>query len=294
MFNKRKKARSFHASSRPIKINSYKKRKRLTRNKSSISPRISRPKRPSKGKKIFSKLFLFAAIIFVVYISVFSSYFNVQKIQNTNKELLNTVLADEINATVEEYKDKNLILISTQKVAEKIIASFPELEEVKVYKDYPNTIGVEFKEFSAAANLINETGEIKKSYILNSIGYAIIENDENPNLPYIKIKSDEPINTDKAAIDKAKLSYILETKAYFEEKFGMRIKEVIYKPIPREIHLLTERDFFVWIDIQVDYEIQLKKLKKALVKLDIANENLQYIDLRIAGLNGDKIIYKRR
>ena len=33
---------------------------------------------------------------------------------------------------------------------------------------------------------------------------------------------------------------------------------------------------------------------KALVKLDIYNEDLQYIDLRIAGGNGDKIIYKRR
>ena len=38
----------------------------------------------------------------------------------------------------------------------------------------------------------------------------------------------------------------------------------------------------------------LKKLKKALVKLDIYTEDLQYIDLRIAGGNGDKIIYKRR
>jgi len=41
-------------------------------------------------------------------------------------------------------------------------------------------------------------------------------------------------------------------------------------------------------------EDQLKKLKKILVKLDIYKENLLYIDLRIAGANGDKIIYKRK
>jgi len=46
--------------------------------------------------------------------------------------------------------------------------------------------------------------------------------------------------------------------------------------------------------MQQPSENQLKKLKKSLVKLDIFNEPLEYIDLRIAGGNGDKIIYKRR
>ena len=38
---------------------------------------------------------------------------------------------------------------------------------------------------------------------------------------------------------------------------------------------------------------KFKKLKKSLVKLDIYTATLEYIDLRIAGTNGDKIIYKR-
>ena len=83
-------------------------------------------------------------------------------------------------------------------------------------------------------------------------------------------------------------------KKILEDKFGMRVVEVIYKKVPREIHLLTERDFYIWIDMQNPADEQLKKLKKALVKLDIYTENLEYIDLRIAGGNGDKIIYKRR
>jgi hypothetical protein len=50
----------------------------------------------------------------------------------------------------------------------------------------------------------------------------------------------------------------------------------------------------VWLDMQKPIEEQLKKLKKALVKLDIYTESLEYIDLRISGTNGDKIIYKRK
>ena len=143
------------------------------------------------------------------------------------------------------------------------------------------------------ANIINESNVIKKSYIINSIGYAIKENLEDPNLPYIKIKTDEPVNPKEAVIEKTKLSYLIEAKTYFEDKFGMRIISMEYKPVAREIHLLTERNFNVWLDIQKPYEEQFKKLKKAIVKLDIFKENLEYIDLRIAGESGDKIIYKR-
>ena len=42
-----------------------------------------------------------------------------------------------------------------------------------------------------------------------------------------------------------------------------KVKEVEYKKIPREIHLLTERDFYIWLDTEREAEEQLKKLKKA-------------------------------
>lgn len=175
----------------------------------------------------------------------------------------------------------------------KIKNLFPELESIKVNKDYPSTLTIGFLEYPLVANIINESTTIRKNYIINSIGFAIKEDLESPELPYIKIESDEPINTEVAVIEKLKLDYILESKTYFEDKFGMKIIRIEYKPTAREIHLLTERNFFIWLDIQISYEEQFKKLKKTLVKLDIYTEDLEYIDLRIAGSNGDKIIYKR-
>lgn len=218
----------------------------------------------------------------------------VKKVVILNKSFETEKLSNSITSSLQSSLGKNLIFTDIEKLAGKLLDKFPELESVKIDKNYPATITIEFSEYPLVANITNESNNLKKSYVLNSIGYAIKENVENQSLPYIHIKSDDPINPEKAVIGKTRLAYILATISYFEEKFNMKVKKVFYKPVPREIHLLTERDFYIWLDIQRPAEEQLKKLKKALVKLDIYNESFAYIDLRIAGKNGEKIIYKRR
>lgn len=254
-----------------------------------------------KGKPFFSKIKKFTiiigsliGIILFSHMIFFSSYFLVTDIKINNKEFQNENLTSSIKKNTKNALGKNLIFIDLEEINSKLLDKFPELEGIEISKNYPDMIEITFQEFPLSANLIAESKSIKKSYIINSIGYAVKENLENTALPYIKIKSDEPINTKIPVIEAAKLKYILDTITYFEDKFGMRIVEVEYKKIPREIHLLTEKSFYIWLDIQYSAEEQLKKLKKALVKLDIFTESLSYIDLRIAGASGDKIIYKRK
>lgn len=255
-------------------------------------------RRPSPSltrfKKIAFLLMLAGGLGFFIYTMIFSNFFNIKNIVIGNKSFENESISNQIKDTLKSSMGKNIFLLKVEGLESKLLNIFPELERITIDKDYPGTLSIEFSERPLIANVINESNVIKKSYILNSVGFAIKEDMEDPNLPYIKIKTDEPINPKKAVIEKAKLNYILEAKTYFEDKFGMRIREIQYKPVPRELHLLTERDFYIWLDIQKSYEDQFKKLKKAIVKLDIYKENLEYIDLRIAGNSGDKIIYKRR
>ncbi len=234
------------------------------------------------------------AIILVIYLIFFSQYFLIERISISDENIDNQGLGEEVKAKIADQIGQNLLFINPTDLDLKIKEAFPELEQVTTSKNYPNEIVIEFSEYPLVANVISESKNIKKSYIINSIGYAIKENLENTSLPYIRIKSEEPVNTENPVIEGTKLQYILETVSYFEDKFGMRVVEVDYRKIPREIHLLTEKDFYIWIDIQRPYEEQLKKLKKAIVKLDIYNDPLAYIDLRIAGGSGDKIIYKRK
>lgn len=88
------------------------------------------------------------------------------------------------------------------------------------------------------------------------------------------------------------LTVLLDTAKSFEGKFNMQVIEIQYLKRAREIHLYTERSFYVWIDMTQDIATQLTKLKKALTELNIYEAPLEYIDLRISGQNGEKVIYK--
>ena len=293
MFNKKRKLNKFkrirttHGKSPTFK-NKRTSKYQTTRNIKRLNP----------IKTKFKKLFILSIIIILIcglsYLTLFSKLFKISEITLSQENFENQTLGNEIKNTIKTAINKNIILINTEELELKILNTFPELEVVKINKNYPKTLKINFSQYPSVANVINQSTTIKKSYVINSIGYAIRENYENPNLPYIKMKTDEPANIENSIIEATKLNYMLETTTYFEDKFGMQITEIEYKKTAREIHLLTEKNFYIWLDIQNPYEEQLKKLKKALVKLDIYNVNLEYIDLRIAGNNGDKIIYKER
>lgn len=287
----------FGKKRRRIRITSRIPRKAVNRSmpmpKSKFSSERRKNTRFSQIKKAFVKLFLISIIGLGIYSVYFSSYFMIDNIYINNESSESKIIETKIKKLIPNTIGKNLILVDLKALEIKILENFPEIENVKLKKDYPKSITIELNEFPLVANVIHESS-IKKSYVINSMGYIIKEDLENTSLPYIRIKSDEPVNKDNPLIGKTHLVYILNAIKIYEEKFGMRIVEAIYKKTARETHLLTEKDFYIWLEMQNPAEDQLKKLKKILVKLDIYKENLLYIDLRIAGANGDKIIYKRK
>lgn len=247
-----------------------------------------------KLRRIGAILSIGAILILISYWIFFSDFFTTKEIAPVDPSLETQVIFEEIRESLTKSLGSNLLFINESELEDKIISAFPQLETIKVKKDYPSTIVLEFQEYPLTANIINESPNLRKSYVINSIGFAIKEDYENPQLPYIRLISDEPANPETPIIEAINLNIIMDTIAYYEEKFGMGVSEIIYKPTPREVHLITEKGFAIMLDIQKSTEDQLKKLKKVLVKLDIYTQPLEYIDLRIAGNNGDKIIYKRK
>ena len=81
---------------------------------------------------------------------------------------------------------------------------------------------------------------------------------------------------------------------YFEKKFNIKVLDAEYKVREREVHLMTEKYFKVWIDMEKSLTDQFEKLKKALPRLDIYKTALEYIDLRISGTDNEKVIFKKR
>ena len=268
---------------------SFHTRKRKKLSLSSLTSRV-----PKRARRLSMALAIIGIIIFSVYTTLFSQYFNVKTIKISTEQMSTPQLSGNIVDDLSIYKGKNLLFVSKEKIIEKVQSSYPEIENIRINKDLPSTITISFTEYPLIANITSISNEANKKFIINSIGYTVKEDVDDPNLPYIKIKSEAPLNLETAVIEQDKLSYILESAAYFEEKFGMKIIEIEYQVVPREVHLRTEKYFYIWLDIQKPYETQLKKLKKALVKLNIYDDSISYIDLRITGESGEKIIYKRR
>ncbi|HLG25389.1 MAG TPA: hypothetical protein VI588_01160, partial [Candidatus Gracilibacteria bacterium] len=157
----------------------------------------------------------------------------------------------------------------------------------------------EYGKFPTVANIENMVDGIQKKFLVDSQGFLIEENLDQPDLPHIKIETSESLTVRSTFLQDPKrsverLTYILNAINLFEEKFGMKVLYAQFYPREREVHLYTEKYFTVMIDMEKDLNRQIEKLKKALAKLDIYNDPLVYIDLRISGTDTEKVIFKRK
>lgn len=201
------------------------------------------------------------------------------------------------NETLEQlfkkFEGENLLLLKTEDFEPYLRQRYTEYETIQVVKDFPNTLRIVLTTYPPVANLIvAQPNEEETFFLLNSSGHAI-GGKEKAEFPTVKIEPSEALEEGDTVLTQERLAFVLESIQNFEDKFGMQIIHALYFDNAREVHLLTERNFYVWLDITSDLDEQLNKLKKALSKLDIYNENLEYIDLRITGINGEKVIFKR-
>lgn len=231
-------------------------------------------------------------LIAAFYIIFFSSFFTITKV-NVEKNG-NAVPETSITQFLERLKGKNILFVKTDSVTKEIEQTFKnEILLVKFKKSYPAAIIAKVEEYPAVINLKVIAQDKAQKFVLNQIGYSILENTELKTLPSLIWQTDKPFSGKSIMIKREKLTPIIDAFKKFTEIFGIKIIYGQWKKIERELHLKTEKNFEVWIDLTADATAQILKLKKALPKLDIYNESFEYIDLRIAGGDSEKVIYKR-
>lgn len=229
-----------------------------------------------------------------------SPTFTIDTIQIENTEdLTDTETTANIQPVVTELKGQNIWRADTEATVTALTGAFPELKTIAIKKIFPRTIKTVFTIHPIVTNVLitvdnPEMGKQQKKYLVNEQGLIVEENFENPNLPYLMMTKDAFPELRTTVITADRLKTILDGIELFTAKFGLKVFDSEYMAIERELHIRTEKYFTVWIDLEQNFEEQLNKLKKALPKLDIYNTPLEYIDLRIAGVNGEKIIYKPR
>ena len=231
-------------------------------------------------------------LLFIIYSTAFSQFFEIQQWKIFEDDVIQEGSAFE--KYISPKRGRNLIFLNTNKIEDTILEEHPHIKVINLKKVYPHTLVLEYKYYDEVANIINKLDGAQKKLIINEKGNLVKENIESPTLPYIIIHSEEALEVNTNAIEEGKLEYILDAIYEYEELFGMKIIDVEYKKDEREIHLKTEKDFYIWLDTGQSLSLQYKKLKKALPKLNIYNESLVYIDLRVSGVNGEKVIFKRK
>lgn len=279
-----------------------KKRKKVrTGNKSRLAQPPSRltSNKYSKAKKILILLLLCFILGGLIYFLFFTEYFKIEdfRIYDEGTEITTNL---EINEIARQHlTEQNILLYNETPLLTEILKQKPEYKSVIIRKILPKTIEIELEKYPVKANIINiidgsDGIRIQKKYLVNTNGMIIMENEDNPDLPYITISTQQALGINSFPLNQEKLEYIVNLVNIFEEKFGLKIIEANYLKKAREVHLRTEKDFDVWFDINKNMLLQIEKLKRALPKLDIYQTPLQYIDLRISGSNAEKVIYKRR
>jgi len=267
--------------------------------KSSLHIPPARLKPPSnKGKKILAALLSLGIVSYCIYALFFSDYFLVKKYK-VEEEGVIIEANDLINQILEKELNRNLVTVNEEEIRQEIRSVQPEINTLKILKVFPDTLKVQFEKYPTIANITNIVGGVQKKFLVDSQGFLTEENNENPNLPYIKIETKDPLQVRNSflsdpKISAARLTYMIQAINLFEEKFGMKILFAQYKVREREVHLYTEKYFYVMIDMEKELGPQLEKLKKATSKLDIYTVPLLYIDLRISGNQVEKVIFKRK
>jgi len=277
------------------KIRHKKRRKRVS---AILLPKKRKSTKSNKGKIVLAIILSVGIISYGIYAIFFSNFFIIES-YSIEEEGVFIEDNESLNNIVQRTLGKNLVLLNETEIKSEIKKINPEINKINIIKIFPRSIKIEYEKYPTVANLVNIVDIVQKKFLVDNQGFLVEEDIEEPNLPHIYYKTDKFLKVRNNFLNnkkrsKKRLTQIIQSIDLFEEKFAMKILFAKYKQKEREVHLETEKHFYIIIDLEKDINRQLEKLKKALPKLDIYNENLVYIDLRISGTNTGKVIYKRR
>jgi len=290
----------------------YKSSNAPTRRRRPINPKVkkaikakTRPKSPERIR-LFRWLKIIATLIGLFglgYFLLFSKSFEIHSVQvNSDSDFI----LEEKNAVtsyLQEHLGKNLIAFHTSEHEAILLEEYPNLKSIQINRDFFHTLVVNLESYSDTANIqVDHEDGSKQYFVVNELGIISGVGLTNEYLPTVVMDvtgtdldvmdEESPLALGEKLMEELTLNTLLEVETDFEAKFNMQIMEVHYLKRAREVHLYTERYFFVWIDLTQEVEQQLNKLKKSMTELNIYEAPLLYIDLRISGQNGEKVIYK--
>ena len=161
-------------------------------------------------------------------------------------------------------------------------------EENKTIKEVQDALESAFSFESGEVTEKEELTPIEQKCLLNRIGQAIFDQEEDLELMTITMgELTQPIEDRQIVIPKERVDYMMDTIRYFNNLFKMQVRSIDYLPIAREIHIKTDSNIMIWLTMEKDYREQIDKLNTIYEIAELDKEDIAYIDLRIR----EKVIY---
>lgn len=214
-------------------------------------------------------------ILLIILVGIFFSilfflnfYFQISELKIT--KLKNNIVG------LSELKYKNILFFNIKKETESLLNKNVFLKNIKIKKNYPNSLSIEAEEEVELANLIVFDG----FYILGSDS-KIISKSKNQNLNFPKINFYQKINYPTYSLgDKVDISDIKKTLIILD-----KLKKII--SVNFEINILSdgtiefvskEKKFL--FSASKDLDIQMEEFKIIYQRFKIENKEYYSIDLR--------------
>lgn len=184
-----------------------------------------------------------------------------------------------VEETLHDLYGKNLLFINEQDVVAVLKKKMPELRDIETTIDWPRTLLVRVGTAKPVYNIFN----------IESANFSVIAEDgivlsqqAIEGLPTIKIRQRvEPVEPRERLFTSEQLQKIREAEGILDADLRLPIKAVEVLFAANELHLISQNDMAIWIDLNASVSEQLQKLKTAAQEIRLYQDAFDHIDLRI-------------
>jgi len=224
---------------------------------------------------VFSVIFVTMGI-FVLF-AVLSPYFHLKKISVVRDSP--SLDVEQIEKSLSSFYGKNLLFLSDSAIRDKLLSAFPEFRSVDVGENWPSEIELKIVVSPPRFNLLNT--ETANFSVVSEDGVILYE-EADESLPTIKVfQYPKAIKKRQEFLTKEDVKNIAKAEKFLQEDVHLPLRATHLLWTARELHLVSQQEMEIWIDLTTSVEPQLQKLLFSKDQIGLFSKNFYHIDLRI-------------
>ncbi len=233
---------------------------------------------------LFSVIFSLMAL-FIIF-ALATPYFHLKKISvirdNPNLDVV------QIEKSLEEFYGKNILFLSHKTIRDKLEIDFPEFRDISIKEDWPSEIELRVEISPPRFNLLNT--ESANFSVISEDG-VILQEEPDEDLPVLKVfQYEKPILVRQKFLEKEDLDNIEQAESILQNEMKLPLHASHLYWTARELHLVSQADMEIWIDLAQPIEDQMRKLELSVQEIGLYTNRFEHIDLRIP----KQIFWKRK